>query len=342
MVAAMSNCKKVSVVMCTYNGSKYIREQLDSILNQTYPIFELLVQDDNSQDDTFLILQEYEKKVPYMHVIRNERNVGIARNFKSIFDRAQGEYIVIADQDDIWIENKIALLLETMEDNYLVVSASYLLYGKYDASVKRDIASESPDFLFQEQRYVALQATLSGHDMLFKKELLSHIPEVYWQSYWYDFCLAVVAIGMNKIIYSDRYLTLWRRHDNAYSYAKKSHNKYILFLQLFIPLVNKASRNDVKTFYRLLLPALKQNEIAYQFARYLSEGKLWHACWFTYVHRTLFVNTEKVKGIRLLLRSFLIPLLTCRNIKNWHSMYLGDKNIMKASFKNDLDRSETI
>lgn len=326
MVTGISNCKKVSVVMCTYNGRKYIREQLDSIINQTYPIFELLIQDDNSQDDTFFILREYEKKVPYIHVIRNECNLGIARNFKSIFYRAQGEYVVIADQDDIWVENKIASLLEAIEDNYLVLSASYLLYGKYDESVKRDITSQSPNFLFQEQRYVALQSTLSGHDMLFKKELLSYIPEVYWQSYWYDFCLAVVAIGMNKIIYVDRYLTLWRRHDHAYSYAKKSHNKYILFLQLFVPFVNKACRNDVKRFYRLLLPVLKQNKIAYEFARYLSEGKLWQACWFTYAHKRLFVNTEKVKGIRLFLRSFLIPLLTCRNIKNWHAMYLNNKN----------------
>ena len=59
----------VAVVMCTYNGEKYLRQQLDSILAQTYPIQELIVQDDCSTDATLPILQEYEAKVPFMQVI---------------------------------------------------------------------------------------------------------------------------------------------------------------------------------------------------------------------------------------------------------------------------------
>lgn len=60
----------VAVVMCTYNGEKYLRQQLDSILAQTYPIQELIVQDDCSTDATLAILQEYEAKVPFMKSLR--------------------------------------------------------------------------------------------------------------------------------------------------------------------------------------------------------------------------------------------------------------------------------
>lgn len=60
----------VAVVMCTYNGEKYLRQQLDSILAQTYPIQELIVQDDCSTDTTLAILQEYEAKVPFMKSLR--------------------------------------------------------------------------------------------------------------------------------------------------------------------------------------------------------------------------------------------------------------------------------
>lgn len=64
----------VSVAMCIYNGEKYLRQQLDSILVQTYPIQELIVQDDCSIDTTLAVLQEYEAKVPFMKVIENTHN----------------------------------------------------------------------------------------------------------------------------------------------------------------------------------------------------------------------------------------------------------------------------
>ena len=70
----------VAVVMCTYNGEKYLRQQLDSILAQTYPIQELIVQDDCSTDTTLTILHEYEAKAPFMKVLANNNNRGLNFN----------------------------------------------------------------------------------------------------------------------------------------------------------------------------------------------------------------------------------------------------------------------
>lgn len=96
----------VAVVMCTYNGEKYLRQQLDSILAQTYPIQELIVQDDCSTDTTLAILQEYEAKVPFMKVIENTHNLGFNLNFKTACMRATSDLIAISDQDDVWMPEK--------------------------------------------------------------------------------------------------------------------------------------------------------------------------------------------------------------------------------------------
>mgnify|MGYP003081550613 FL=1 len=67
----MTEKKSVSIVLCTYNGAKYLQEQLDSILAQTYPMHEIIIQDDGSTDNTWQILEKYEEKYPLIHIYHN-------------------------------------------------------------------------------------------------------------------------------------------------------------------------------------------------------------------------------------------------------------------------------
>jgi glycosyltransferase involved in cell wall biosynthesis len=104
----MTNARPtVSVVMATYNGAAFIREQIDSILNQTYPISELIIQDDCSTDSTPAICREYEEKYPIVHFYENEHNLGFNDNFRTAAMRATGDFIAISDQDDVWFPKKI-------------------------------------------------------------------------------------------------------------------------------------------------------------------------------------------------------------------------------------------
>lgn len=98
--------KTVSIVMCTYNGEQFLREQLDSILAQTYPIHELIIQDDCSTDHTADIVREYARQYPFIRFHANISNLGFNRNFQDALSKAEGDYIAIADQDDIWYEEK--------------------------------------------------------------------------------------------------------------------------------------------------------------------------------------------------------------------------------------------
>ena len=98
----------VSVVMCTYNGEQFLREQMDSILAQDYPLHEIIVQDDRSTDDTWDILQTYAKAHPGLFkLFRNDEQLGFNRNFHTALLRATGQYVAISDQDDIWFPPQI-------------------------------------------------------------------------------------------------------------------------------------------------------------------------------------------------------------------------------------------
>ena len=105
----------IGIAMTTYNGEKYLKEQIDSILNQTVSDFELIVCDDVSSDSTMDILNGYAAKDSRVHVFRNEENLGFLKNFeKAIRICLDPEYVALSDQDDVWTENHLEVLVDTM------------------------------------------------------------------------------------------------------------------------------------------------------------------------------------------------------------------------------------
>ena len=113
--------KTVSIVMCTYNGERYLKEQLMSLLNQTYSPIEIIIQDDLSTDNTLEIIHDYQERYPgIIHLFQNSRRLGYNQNFLSAYQKANGYYIASADQDDIWETNKIEILVREIGDSMLI------------------------------------------------------------------------------------------------------------------------------------------------------------------------------------------------------------------------------
>ena len=116
----------VSIGMPVYNGAKYIREALDSLLSQTYTDFELIISDNSSTDETQSICEEYafaDKRIKY---IRQKENIGATKNFQFVLDEAVGEFFMWAADDDVWSENWVEVLLtEFRKESFLVG-----VYGK--------------------------------------------------------------------------------------------------------------------------------------------------------------------------------------------------------------------
>lgn len=207
---------KVSVVMCTYNGADFIREQLDSIVQQTYPIYELIIQDDGSTDKTVNIIKEYAQQYSYIKFFHNEGKHGINSNFFSAMNRATGDVIAIADQDDIWEHQKNQWQIENLGDNWLVAGLS-----KPFATDNTPISYDNriPNIHLFRMLYVGM---IPGHTQLFRRELLKYLPNN--SDFMYDLQIQVVAACMNKIAYIPKVLVHQRRHVTAATYAQPISN----------------------------------------------------------------------------------------------------------------------
>jgi glycosyltransferase involved in cell wall biosynthesis len=97
---------KISIALCTYNSSKYLREQLKSLEEQTLKADEVVICDDKSDNDTMQIINEYKDKLNIKLTV-NKTNLGVTKNFERAISLCEGDIIFLCDQDDVWNKNKI-------------------------------------------------------------------------------------------------------------------------------------------------------------------------------------------------------------------------------------------
>jgi glycosyltransferase involved in cell wall biosynthesis len=109
---------KISVAMTTFNGERYLAEQLGSIAAQTRLPDELVVHDDKSTDRSVELLHDFKRRAPFpVHIVQNEKNLGFTANFGAALGHCEGELIFLADQDDSWFPNKIAAMESVFRSN---------------------------------------------------------------------------------------------------------------------------------------------------------------------------------------------------------------------------------
>lgn len=211
-----NNSKTVSVVMCTYNGDRFLRQQLDSIVNQTFSIYELIIQDDQSTDSTWEILKEYESKYSYVHIYQNEQRRNINDNFFTAINRAGGDFIAISDQDDIWELNKLEVQIDSIGDNWL--SSGFSKPFSADTSIEIHFDDRVPNYTLERMIYVGMTP---GHTMLIRRNLIDKISELdRWKTYFmYDRLIQMVAAAYGKIQFCNVVLVNNRRHVSAATYT---------------------------------------------------------------------------------------------------------------------------
>jgi glycosyltransferase involved in cell wall biosynthesis len=109
---------KISIVMTVYNGEKYLKEQIDSFLNQTLLPNEIIIADDCSSDKTIEIIEKYKKNFPNkIKIFKNEHNLGFTKNFEKAISKSSGDIIFLSDQDDVWYKNKIQTVIKKFKTN---------------------------------------------------------------------------------------------------------------------------------------------------------------------------------------------------------------------------------
>lgn len=242
----------VVVLMSTYNGEKFIREQIDSILNQKSVQVELLIRDDGSSDSTQAILQEYVQQYKNVNFYQGE-NVGVGRSFMDLLKNApQADYYAYADQDDFWLEDKLERAIRIMEDAY--TKESELIYNKEacaDTGSNIPILYASNQMLVNEKleklgmrflnepRHDLIQEIasnkLSGCTMVMNKELREiaikkeNLPDDYiLYTRLHDTWTVIMACIFGIVLYDENTGILYRQHEKNVVGAKRKTVKQII------------------------------------------------------------------------------------------------------------------
>lgn len=159
--------KNVVVLMSTYNGEKYIREQIESILSQKNVTVTLIIRDDGSSDETLSILRSYEENCENVKVIKGN-NLGYANSFMTLLKTSEkAEYYAFADQDDVWEEDKLWVAITKLEEGYSLYASSLTVV---DENLNYISQKEFPNFTATVGSVLS-RHRLAGCTMVFKNEL---------------------------------------------------------------------------------------------------------------------------------------------------------------------------
>lgn len=199
----------ISVCMATFNGEKYLRAQIDSILMQLQTSDELIVSDDGSTDDTLAILTNYGANDSRVKLVAGPQK-GLIKNFENAINQAQGEIIFLADQDDIWLPDKVA----TMKDIFLQQPHLQVVIG--DLIVTNVLLQpQEPSFFQMKQVKTGFWRNIwkngyIGAGMAFRNELKAKILPFPEQLPMHDMWIGLMAEP--DILLLNTPLTLYRRH----------------------------------------------------------------------------------------------------------------------------------
>ena len=212
--------EKVDVLLATYNGERFLRPLLDSVLGQSHSDISLIISDDASSDGTKEILRDYAARDKRIKLFEQERNLGFVRNFEFLLNKSDAPYIAFADQDDVWAPGKIEIMLSVLKTSGK--SLAYTDMRRIDAEGK--VIAES---WFKEKGYPKVSGTAikacavrhfcAGCSQLMtasvKRKMLPFKNDVFAHDWVSVFC----ASELMGIIYMPAALTNYRAHEgNVY------------------------------------------------------------------------------------------------------------------------------
>ena len=219
----------ISVCIATYNGEKYIKEQLDSIISQLDKDDEVIISDDGSTDSTIQIIENFkDRRIKIFNHIPNKKTKYkfdlTTRNIENALSKAKGDYIFLADQDDIWKKNKIEKIMplfkkydlilhdcSVIDNSKKVLHSSYFKLNKSKIGIINNLIKNS---------YL-------GCCMAFKREILKETLPFPISPIPHDIWIGLIAELKGKVFLSNKKLIQYRRHQNNLSpSSSKSNNSF--------------------------------------------------------------------------------------------------------------------
>lgn len=212
----------ISIALASYNGAKYIEEQIESILNQTIKEIEIVVSDDVSTDNTLGILKYYQEK-GVVTLLDKHQKLGVIKNFENALRHCTGSYIAFSDQDDVWLPKKMEnclALLRSLENMY--GSETPILIYTDAKVVDESLNTISESYLgFKrlnpnnvELRHLVVENVPTGCTMLMNRPLADLVSAIPAEVTMHDVFVSLTAACFGKMAYLNQPTLLYRQHQN--------------------------------------------------------------------------------------------------------------------------------
>lgn len=291
---------KISVVIAAYNGFDHIREQLESIRNQSIVPHEIVVSDDGSTDNTCGIADEFARNTPDIDVvmIQNSAQHGVDHNFANALRHASGDVIFICDQDDVWLPNRVETMLSVFDGK--TPAATFCDSSIVDADLKplgfthiqsRGFSSVKECFSCGSKAFLK-RVPPAGHDMALSREFLDILLPFPDLRDCYDTWIGLVLYALGAWKFScDQPLTLFRRHQKSVT-----RSGLIPSFSEKLALAKKAVKDDTSNWYARLYAELisrTQNRITPEMLELL-EARRRHSMTRSMMNTAFFKRTKLV------------------------------------------------
>ncbi|WP_251545352.1 glycosyltransferase family 2 protein [Limosilactobacillus caecicola] len=227
--------KQVVILMSTYNGERYLKEQIESIRNQNYPDWQLYIRDDGSQDRTQDIIRNYTKQDARIHFFNESHvhNVGVVNSFMDLFEHTSADYYMFSDQDDYWLPNKVGATLQLMQQSEeqgapVCVHTDLKIV---DADLNGDELMNGDD-VWHQFTHLMFGNCITGCTMMVNSALKDYVEfdrldinRIYMHDWW----LALIAAAFGKVEYLNQPTILYRQHgDNVVGSKQKNTIPYLI------------------------------------------------------------------------------------------------------------------
>ena len=268
----------ISVAVTTYNGEKYIKEQLSSIMNQIRCADEVLIVDDASTDDTPEIIKNFieENELTNWRLIENKENLGFIKNYRKALLESTGDVICLCDQDDIWFEDKLETISSVMAQNpqILALNTAFLIIdsngNEKPASPKKNNYGLIDKLLKKRLEKISLVSEFHsnispGCTMAIRKELADSYVRLTNCTLPHDYEMNVMAAAKGGLYFYDAALIKYRLHgDNLIGLEPKKATRIEIAeerIALSKAIFDYTGKNKLYTVCQNRLEALKEESL---------------------------------------------------------------------------------
>ncbi|MBR3133524.1 MAG: glycosyltransferase family 2 protein [Clostridia bacterium] len=220
--------KKVIILMSTYNGEKYLKEQIDSLVMQTYKNINILIRDDGSSDKTVEIIKDYQRRFNNIFLI-NGSNIGFINSFFELLKNAnEADYYAYCDQDDVWMTDKIERAVKFLDKINKDKPVLYFSNSDYYDVDMNFIATAETKKIYNFRNSL-VECVTQGMTMVInaktRQYIIEHVPQ---NCLYHDWWTYMICSGFGEIVYDDKSLVKYRRHNKSVTVEGK--NAFQLFI----------------------------------------------------------------------------------------------------------------